>query len=80
VIQSTSVFTVHEHSRLIVIVNRPLAPVAGTLAGSALNVAAHGDAGDSGAVTLVDDVVQLVTKKRAIVIERQRMRVRTSAP
>jgi len=50
---SASVFTVQEHSRLMVIDNVPLPPAASAVGRLAASVAAHRD--DVGAVTLVDD-------------------------
>jgi hypothetical protein len=51
--QSASVFTVQEHSRLMVIDNVPLPPAASAVGRLAASVAAQRD--DVGAVTLVDD-------------------------
>jgi len=51
--QSASVFTVQEHSRLMVIDNVPLPPAASAVGRLAASVAAHRD--DVGAVTLVDE-------------------------
>jgi hypothetical protein len=52
-IQSTSLFTVHEHSRLVEIVSAPVAPGASTDRGSAETLSAHREL-DEGAVTLLE--------------------------
>jgi hypothetical protein len=53
-IQSTSVLTAHEHSRLVPMRNSPVAPGALAARGSAVTVSAHRGS-DDGAVTLVVD-------------------------
>jgi hypothetical protein len=53
-IQSTSVLTVHEHSRFVPMRKFPVAPGAFAARGSAVTLSAHRESVD-GAVTLVED-------------------------